>query len=88
LLAKRPKGALILITIEKKVVIPEDRLLHLDLQIPENVPIGKANLQVTITPTMDKWPTWKDLKKFQGLLKDLPDFEGNAVEIQRKMRDE
>jgi hypothetical protein len=75
-------------TIEKKVEIPQDRLVSLEIQVPENVPTGEAILQVTITPTIDKWPTWKDLKKFQGCLKDLPDFEGNAVEIQRKMRDE
>jgi hypothetical protein len=38
--------------------------------------------------TAPKWPTWKDLQKFKGLLKDSPIFEGDAVEIQRKMRDE
>jgi hypothetical protein len=58
------------------------------LDVPENMPMGEANLQVTITPTVKKWPTLEDLRPFVGLLKDSPIFKGNSVEIQRKMHDE
>jgi hypothetical protein len=75
-------------TIEKTVEIPENRVVNLELKVPENIPTGEANLHVTINPLQRKKVTWLDLKQFQGCLKDLPDFEGDSVEIQRKMRDE
>jgi hypothetical protein len=75
-------------TIEKTVEIPENRVVNLELQVPENIPIGGANIHVVITSTQEKRPTWKDLKKFEGCLKDDPAFQGDSVEIQRKMRDE
>jgi hypothetical protein len=81
-------GVFIMPIIEKKIEIPESRRINLELELPENVPTGEANLQVTISSTRDKWPTLEDLTAFQGILKDLPIFEGDAVEIQRKMRDE
>ncbi|MDR2200451.1 MAG: hypothetical protein LBR53_13575 [Deltaproteobacteria bacterium] len=48
-------------TFEKTIKIPENRHVNLDLEVPENVPIGDANLQVTITPTPDKGPLQKKL---------------------------
>jgi hypothetical protein len=35
-----------------------------------------------------KRPTWRDLKKFEGCLKDEPFFQGTSFEILRKIRDE
>jgi sporulation-control protein spo0M len=75
-------------TIEKTIEIPENRRVNLELDLPENIPAGVANIQVTVNSLQMKKVTWKDLQKFQGCLKDFPIFEGDAVEIQRKMRDE
>jgi hypothetical protein len=76
-----------MIIIEKTIEIPENRVVNLELKVPEDVPIGEANLQVTIVSTQQKCLTLKDLNKFKGFFKDLPDFKGDGVEIQRKMRD-
>jgi hypothetical protein len=75
-------------TIEKKVEIPENRRLYLELELPENVPAGEANIQVIISSNQNKCLTLRDLNKFKGLLKDSPVFKGDGVDIQRKMRDE
>jgi hypothetical protein len=84
----KTRGVIIMTTIEKNIKISDDRRVNLQFDVPENVPIGEANLQITINPIQDKWPTLKDLLKFKGILKDSPIFEGDPVEIQRKMRDE
>ncbi|MDR1488106.1 MAG: hypothetical protein LBT62_09015 [Deltaproteobacteria bacterium] len=73
-------------TIEKTIEIPENRRVNLELEVPENIPTGEANIQVKITPSQKKKATWNDLMKFEGCLKDEPAFQGNSVEIQRKMR--
>jgi hypothetical protein len=75
-------------TITKTIKIPDNRRVNLEFEVPEHVPTGEANLVVTITPTQYKCVTWQDILKFSGVLKDSPIFEGDPVEIQRKMRDE
>jgi hypothetical protein len=74
-------------TIEKTVKIPEDRRLRLDMELPDDVPIGEVNVSVTITPLPEKHGK-RTLASFCGILKDDPLFIGDAVEFQRKMRDE
>lgn len=76
--------------INKTVEIPQDRHLRLEIELPPNMPIGDANIQITITPKIKRTPkeAWEALGKFQGILKDNPDFQGNSVDIQRKWRDE
>jgi hypothetical protein len=39
-------------TIEQTITIPEDRLLHLEL--PGDIPLGRAYVQVTINPAPEK----------------------------------
>jgi hypothetical protein len=75
-------------TIEKTVEIPENRHLNLDLELPSETPIGKANILLTITPTVTPKQAWANLREIAGCLKDDPAFQGNSVDIQRKMRDE
>lgn len=75
-------------TIEKKVEITESHRLLLDLTLPADLPPGEANVRVTITPAA---PALRERKAFQGLagsLAETGDFAGDAVEIQRRMRDE
>ncbi|MDR2200274.1 MAG: hypothetical protein LBR53_12670 [Deltaproteobacteria bacterium] len=75
-------------TFDQKIQIPENRHVSLKLHVPENVPIGEANIQVTITPVIPPKKGWDALMKFHGIFKDDPAFQGNSVDIQRKMRDE
>jgi len=74
-------------TIHKIVEIPADRRLHLSLDLPDDLPIGQAEVRLSISPTAPKTApaTFAD---FTGCLKDDTSFVGDAVEIQRKMRDE
>jgi hypothetical protein len=75
-------------TIEKNVEITANRRLQFDLEIPDDIPIGNANIQITITPILSPKNVWDALREFQGIFKDDPAFQGDPVEIQRKMRDE
>jgi hypothetical protein len=36
--------------IRKQVIVPEDHKLHLDLDVPEYIPVGEVDLVVTIAP--------------------------------------
>jgi hypothetical protein len=72
-------------TFDKIVKIPEDR--HLVLELPSDTPTGEVNISVTITPIKQK-TTNRTLASFCGTLKNNPIFRGNAVEFQRKIRDE
>lgn len=74
-------------TIDKKVEIPENHRLILDLTLPANLPPGEADVRVTITPAAAR----SKEKAFAGLagsLKDSKTFGRDAVELQREMRDE
>ena len=74
-------------TINKSVEIPADRRLQLDLLLPPDLPVGRAEIVVTITPT----PEDSKAKPFEGLAGSLRSsgiFEGDSVDIQRKMRNE
>jgi hypothetical protein len=74
-------------TIHKIVEIPEDRRLHLSLELPDELPPGQAELQLIISPSPAKAASaaWAD---FAGCLKDDTSFVGDALEIQRQMRNE
>jgi hypothetical protein len=58
------------------------------LELPSDIPVGTATLQLTITPTVKPKKSWDDLRKVVGILKDSPLFQGETVELQRKLRDE
>jgi hypothetical protein len=76
-------------TFNKIIKIPNDRRLSLDFELPNDIPTGTANLQLTITPEEESpKQAWDTLMEFYGCMKDEPAFQGNSVEIQRKMRDE
>ncbi|MDR1872125.1 MAG: hypothetical protein LBS60_09470 [Deltaproteobacteria bacterium] len=74
-------------TITKTIDIPADRILKLEVDLPDSLPPGKAELSLSITP--ESVPQDKSLfLSFCGFLKDSDTFSGDPVEIQRKMRDE
>jgi hypothetical protein len=75
-------------TIHKTVEIPADRRLTLSLELPDDLPPGRAELHVEIWPSRDESEP-DSLAEFAGCLKDNPSFKGyDPLEIQKKMRDE
>jgi len=52
-------------TIEQTVEIPANRRLHLDLEIPREIPVGKAQFELKVIPFVkqaDKAPNNKKLR--------------------------
>ncbi len=74
-------------TIDKKVDIPENRRLTLDLNLPSDLPVGEADVKVIITPAR-KRAGEKPFAGLAGILKDSVLVGRDAVELQREMRDE
>jgi hypothetical protein len=86
-----------IMTIQQTIDIPADGRLHLDFSLPANLPKGPAEITLTVRPArkQGKLPTGrrsifhrKSVMDYYGCLKNSPAFEGDPVEIQRKMRDE
>lgn len=87
-------------TIHKTIDIPQSRLLNLEVQLPENLPVGKAEIMLMISPVHELSQNLiatpaKELPpgrhRFQGLAGSLSQskvFEGDPVEVVRAMRDE
>jgi hypothetical protein len=72
--------------IRKIIEIPTNRRLNLSLELPDELQPGPAELYLEFL--QPKTETTSDtLAGFAGCLKDDPAFAGDALEIQRKMRD-
>jgi len=74
--------------IKKDIEIAPDRLLRLDLELPMDLPVGRAEIQLLITP---KPPLKSGEKPFAGLagcLKGHPVLAEGGVSLQRRLRDE
>lgn len=74
-------------TIQKTVHIKADRHLRLDLSLPDDLPTGKANVVVIISPAENVTPL-NAIRQLAGSLADSKTFEGDPVALQRKLRDE
>jgi hypothetical protein len=83
-------------TLQQTVSILADRRLHLDLPLPRDTPIGEADVKLIITlhratvPRSDK-PVAPHRRPFEGLFgctKGSGVWDGDAVEIIRKLRNE
>ncbi|MDR1395810.1 MAG: hypothetical protein LBK52_06555 [Deltaproteobacteria bacterium] len=74
-------------TIEKKTMVTEDRRVHLEFTVPEDFPIGQADVLVLIAPDVESEPLIP-LSELAGSLKDSPNFSDDPMEIQRKIRDD
>lgn len=70
-------------TITKSIEIPQDRRLRLNLDLPDDLPIGRAELRLTITPEKPGQPRVKGLA---GSLTDV--YDGDGLALQRQWRDE
>jgi len=74
-------------TLHKIIEIPEDRRLSLSLDLPRELQPGPAELYLEFL--QPKTETTSDtLAGFAGCLKEDPALAGDALEIQRKIRDE
>jgi hypothetical protein len=72
-------------TIQKSVEIPEDRRVRLDLTLPEGFPAGQAKILIFISPDVETAPA-VPLPELAGSLRNSPNFSGDPMEIQRKIR--
>ncbi len=75
-------------TMQQRIDIPLDHRLRLDLPLPEDIPAGRAEIQMTIIPYPKKPAIHKAFASLAGSLKDSATFSRDAVELQREMRDE
>ncbi len=77
-------------TITKSIEIPEDRRLSLNLDLPENLPAGPAELCLIINPAAHEAasPPRKPFAGLFGILKNKAAYDGDGVDLQRQWRDE
>ena len=86
-----------MITIEQTLTIPDDRRLYFDL--PQTLRAGLAEIKLTVKPKTgqlentfgiddDTPPTPNDIDEFYGCFKGKGIWEGDSVELIRKIRDE
>ncbi len=73
-------------TIQKSIEIPQDRRLCLDLALPEDFPVGQATVLVFISPDEETNSPLASLPELAGSLKNSPNFAGDPMDIQRKIR--
>jgi hypothetical protein len=75
------------ITIERKIIIDEDRTLHVTL--PAQVPVGNAEILIVVNPEHTTPPSVKKtLWDSYGVMKNSPNFNEDPVVIQKRLRDE
>ncbi len=73
--------------ITAEVTIPDNHQVHLDISIPDSVPVGEADLMVMILPrTVGRSRAL--LSQACGILKGSPIADENAVDFQREQRNE
>jgi hypothetical protein len=80
-------------TIEQNIEIPADR--RITLELPAQIPAGTARIKVFVSPdtkavkkTVKMSRQMRKIMQFYGCLKDSQVFEGDPMEIQRRMRSE
>jgi len=73
--------------LRQRVRIPADHRLHLDVDVPEEVPEGDAEVVIRFAPaeTPAGSRAWRTLA---GCLRNAPGLRGDPVRRQRKWRDE
>lgn len=75
-------------TITKSIEITENRRLRLDLDLPEGLPTGQAELRLTISPVRPAVSNGKPFEGLFGALKNKEVYDGDGVDLQRRWRDE
>ena len=75
-------------TIQKDVEITPDRLLRLDWELPMDIPVGRAELRLFITPKPPMKAGENFFADLAGCLKGNPVLAEGGVALQRRLRDE
>jgi hypothetical protein len=74
-------------TIEQTIEIPADH--RLVLNVPEYIPSGMADVEITILPRKKtSYHTAMSLKNLSGRWKNSPRFSRDGLEIQKEIRSE
>jgi hypothetical protein len=69
--------------------ITEDRRLRIDMEAPEDLPLGRAMVEIKIIPFVSRTSmAEKSIMDFYGIFKGEKAFGGDGVEVQRGLRDE
>lgn len=71
-------------TLVQTVAIPVNRKLVLELTVPDDIPLGEAEIFVFMKPVTPQ----HTFENYIGSLSGSAAFSGDAVQIQRLMRDE
>ncbi len=74
-------------TIQKTITILDDHRVNIELSLPRSLPVGTADMVVTISPRRRKQPK-RSLKSLAGSLADSKGLAGDAVALVRQWRDE
>ena len=74
-------------TIHKTITIPDDHRINIELSLPESLPIGMADVVVTISPKRKKHPK-TPLTNLVGSLANSKNLAGDSVALVRQWRDE
>lgn len=74
-------------TIRKKVTIPDNHMLNINLDIPKNIPPGEAEL-VLVIATHEKEEDNDTLFQMAGCLSKSKNFSRDPLTIQKELRDE
>ncbi len=74
-------------TLVQTVAIPADRRLVLELTVPDDIPLGEAEIFVSMKPVTPATPQ-HTFENYIGALSGSAAFAGDTVQIQRTMRDE
>ena len=70
-------------TITQTVEVPENRRLHLDLEIPHEIPVGKARFEYKVIPFPQKEENPADNRKIRLTRKELDDMLKDCPITQR-----
>ena len=73
-------------TLTQHWLIPRDRKVHVDLTLPPETPEGEADVLLIIEPRPGSENA--SVADLIGCLKDSKTFAEDAVETQRRLRDE
>ncbi|WP_353571903.1 hypothetical protein [Candidatus Albibeggiatoa sp. nov. BB20] len=72
----------------QNLLIPENR--QITLTLPDTIPTGEAEIVLVINPKHSTMTAPKEdsFLELVGILKNSPNFSGDPVQIQRKIRQE
>jgi hypothetical protein len=74
-------------TLQQTIEIPADRRVYFDFALPESFGNSMAAIKLSIKPVKKAMFTTL-LGNLYGSLKDSPNFGGDGMDVQRKIRDD